>query len=236
MRKALLGVHAMLAACTMAGSLACAAPRTQVQVRVVTGAQDLAAGSVLELRIYDAGRPVVHAPLTHGESWPHGSTHVIPVTLSEPIDPRTVLRFALYYRAASALSAPFEVVAADVDVSDGRTPELLLGATLAGVVSRQGELASEERAQGSVTCVTDADCDDHRRCNGHERCAPGTAAADARGCVKGTPVVCPVNQVCTEAHGCRGLEPAHGPPAAPQATAPDAPPAAGSSTPEPSTP
>jgi hypothetical protein len=24
--------------------------------------------------------------------------------------------------------------------------------------------------------------------------------------VKGLPVVCPVNQVCTEEHGCRGIE------------------------------
>jgi hypothetical protein len=88
----------------------------------------------------------------------------------------------------------------------------LLNTTLSGVFTRQGELASEERSAGSMTCVTDADCDDHRKCNGHERCAPGNAQADARGCLKGTPLVCPVNQVCTEEHGCHGLDapaPAH---------------------------
>ena len=49
-----------------------------------------------------------------------------------------------------------------------------------------------------MTCVSDADCDDHRRCNGRERCAPRSAGADARGCVSGQPTVCPVNQVCSE--------------------------------------
>ena len=29
---------------------------------------------------------------------------------------------------------------------------------------------------------------------------------DARGCVKGTPVVCPVNQVCGEGVGCHGTD------------------------------
>jgi len=42
--------------------------------------------------------------------------------------------------------------------------------------------------------------------NGRERCAPRSAGADARGCVKGLPVACPVNQVCTEEHGMPGLD------------------------------
>ena len=56
-----------------------------------------------------------------------------------------------------------------------------------------------------MACKSDADCDDKRSCNGLERCAPRAAGADARGCVKGTPVVCPVNQVCGEGVGCRGV-------------------------------
>ena len=59
-------------------------------------------------------------PLTHGEAWPRDSTRVIPLNLSEALDPRDVLRFSLYYRAASALAPPWEVVAADVDLSAGR--------------------------------------------------------------------------------------------------------------------
>ena len=55
-----------------------------------------------------------------------------------------------------------------------------------------------------MICSSDADCDDHRACNGKERCAPRSPGADARGCVKGAPVVCPVNQVCGEGVGCHG--------------------------------
>ncbi len=193
------------------GSLLCAAahaqPVSHLQVRVVIGAQDLSAGSVLELRIYEPGKAVRRLPLTHGESWPHDSTRVIPLTLSDALDPRNVLRFSLYYRAASPLTPPWQVVAADVDLSAGRgSPQLLLNTTLSGEIERQGELATQERDVSTMTCVTDADCDDQRSCNGHERCAPRGAGADARGCVRGSPVVCPVNQVCSEGRGCIGAD------------------------------
>jgi hypothetical protein len=193
------------------GSLLTAAvhaqPVSHLQVRIVTGGQDLSAGSVLELRIYEAGKAVRRLPLTHGESWPRDSTRVIPLTLSDALDPRSVLRYSLYYRAASPLAPPWQVVSADVDLSAGRAPsQLLLNATLSGEIERQGELATLERDVSTMTCVTDADCDDQRTCNGHERCAPRTAGADARGCVRGSPVVCPVNQVCSEGRGCIGAD------------------------------
>jgi hypothetical protein len=105
------------------------------------------------------------------------------------------------------LTPPWELVSADVELpGGGASPERLLNATLSGVIDQQGELASEERDTASLICVTDADCDDHRSCNGHERCAPHTRGADARGCVKGAPLVCPVNQVCAEGRGCVGLD------------------------------
>jgi hypothetical protein len=193
------------------GSLLTAAvhaqPVSHLQVRIVTGGQDLSAGSVLELRIYEAGKAVRRLPLTHGESWPRDTTRVIPLTLSDALDPRSVLRYSLYYRAASPLAPPWQVVSADVDLSAGRAPsQLLLNATLSGEIERQGELATLERDVSTMTCVTDADCDDQRSCNGHERCAPRTAGADARGCVRGSPVVCPVNQVCSEGRGCIGAD------------------------------
>jgi hypothetical protein len=184
-----------------------AAPVSHLQVRIVTGAAELSAGSQLELRIYEAGKAVRRLPLVHGEAWPRNSTRVIPLTLTEALDPRAVVRLGLYYRAASPLAPDWEVSAAQVELSSGREPpQRLLNATLSGVISRQGELATEEREADAMACATDADCDDHRNCDGHERCAPRSADADARGCVKGSPVVCPVNQVCSEDHGCRGLE------------------------------
>ena len=92
-----------------------------------------------------------------------------------------MLRFSLYYRAASPLAPPWEVVAADVDLSAGRgPPQLLLNTTLSGEIERQGELATLERDASTMTCVTDADCDDRRSCNGHERCAPRTGRRRAR--------------------------------------------------------
>jgi hypothetical protein len=159
----------------------------------------------LELRIYEAGHSVRRLPLVHGEAWLPASTHLIPLKLSDSLDPRNVRRFALYYRAANPLSPAWEVVSADVELPNGQEgPERLLNTTLSGVISKQGELASEERDQASMACRSDADCDDHRTCNGVERCAPHTTGADARGCVKGAPVVCPVNQVCGEGVGCHG--------------------------------
>jgi hypothetical protein len=183
-----------------------AVPVSHLQVRIVTGASDLSAGSYVELRIYEAGKSVRHLALTHGESWPHETTRVIPLTLADAIDPRNVLRFALYYRASSPLSPPLQVVAADVDVSDGAAPpQRLLDTTISGQIDKQGELASADRDVSTLTCVSDADCDDHKSCNGVERCAPRAAGADARGCVHGSPMSCPVNQICTEGRGCVGV-------------------------------
>jgi hypothetical protein len=174
---------------------------------VVTGAQELSAGSSLELRIYEAGKGARRLPLVHGEAWSRDSTHIIPVKLSEALDPRNVVRFSLYYRSANPLTPELEIVAADVELPSAKqAPELLLNATLSGRVGRQGELATMDRDQSALACRSDADCDDKRSCNGLERCAPHAPDADARGCVKGTPVVCPVNQVCGEGVGCRGLD------------------------------
>jgi hypothetical protein len=185
---------------------AAAAPVSHLEVRIVTGAVDLGAGSSLELRIYEAGKAVRRLPLVQGEGWPRDSTHIIPVKFNDPLDPRNVVRFSLYYRSASPLAQGLEIIAADVRLPSGTgSPELLLNATLSGVIPKQGELATVERDQAAVACRTDADCDDKRACNGQERCAPHAPGADARGCVKGKPVECPVNQVCSEGAGCRGL-------------------------------
>jgi len=183
-----------------------AIPVSHLEVRVVTGADELSAGSSLELRIYEVGRSVRRLPLVHGEAWPRDSTHIIPVKLSEALDPRNVVRFSLYYRGASPSAPELEIVAADVELpSTTEPPQRLLDATLSGVIAGQSEIATMDRDQAALACRTDADCDDKRTCNGQERCAPRAAGADARGCVKGTPVVCPVNQVCGEGVGCRGL-------------------------------
>jgi hypothetical protein len=190
---------------TLCAAAVHAVPVSRIQVRVVTGVADMSAGSYLELRIYEAGKQVQRLPLTHGESWPRDSTRVIPLTLSEALDPRNVQRFSLYYRAASPLAPPWEVVAADVDLSAGREPQqLLLNATLSGEIAGQGELASLDRDASTMMCMTDSDCDDHKSCNGRERCAPHSPGADARGCVSGSPVSCPVNEICTEGRGCVG--------------------------------
>jgi hypothetical protein len=182
-----------------------AVPVSNVQVRVVTGPNELSAGSYVELRIYEAGKAVHRYPLTHGEAWAADSTRVIPLAMNEALDSRNVLRFSLYYRAASPLSPPWQVVAADVDLSAGHeSPRLLLDTTLSGEIARQGELATLDRDASTIACMSDTDCDDAKTCNGKERCAPHTAGADARGCVSGRPVVCPVNQICTEGRGCVG--------------------------------
>jgi hypothetical protein len=197
----------ILGSALLMGVGASAAPVRQLEVRIVTGAVQLTAGSDLELRIYEAGKDVRRLPLAHGEAWLPDSTHLIPVRLSDSLEPRDVRRFALFYRPGSPLSPPFEIISADVELpSSGGEPQKLLGMTLSGVIARQGELATEDREQSAGQCLSDADCDDKRACNGRERCDPHSREADARGCVKGTPVICPVNQVCGEGMGCHGLE------------------------------
>jgi hypothetical protein len=215
-----------LVACTAVGNAAVGAavtdragsahptsvPVSRLQVRVVTGFSDLAAGSIVELRIYELGKTPRHLALSHGESWPRDSTRLIPLTLAEPLDPRTVQRIGLYYRAASVSAPAWEVESAEVRLDGGEAiGPRLLDATLSGAIQGQGELGSDERDSASMTCASDADCDDHHECNGRERCAPRTAGADARGCVKGSPRVCPVNQVCAEGRGCVGLDAADAP-------------------------
>ena len=200
-----LSVWPMLLACALCATAADAVPVSRLEVRVVSGAAELSAGSDLELRIYEAGKNVRRLPLVHGEAWLPASTHLIPVKLNDALDPRNVQRFALYYRAGNPVAPAWEVVSADVEIPSGRdAPQLLLDATLSGVIAKQGELATVEREQSAMVCSSDADCDDHRTCNGKERCAPRSPGADARGCVKGTPVVCPVNEVCGEGVGCHG--------------------------------
>ena len=202
-----LSVWPMLLAGVLCAAAAEAVPVSRLEVRVVTGGAELSAGSDLELRIYEAGKSVRRLPLVHGEAWLPDSTHLIPVKLNDALEPRNVVRFALYYRAGSPLAPAWEVVSADVEIPSGQdAPQRLLDATLSGVIAKQGELATVERDQAAMVCASDADCDDHKMCNGKERCAPRTAGADARGCVKGTPVVCPVNQVCGEGVGCHGTD------------------------------
>jgi hypothetical protein len=185
-----------------------AIPVSRLEVRIVTGAEELSAGSSLELRIYEVGKSVRRLPLVNGEAWPRDSTRVIPVKLKDPLEPGSVVRFSLYYRSASPLASGLEIVAADVEMLSPNEPQgRLLDTTLSGVIAPQGELATTDRDQAAMICKSDADCDDKLVCNGHERCAPRSADADARGCVKGTPMVCPVNQVCGEGVGCRGLSP-----------------------------
>jgi hypothetical protein len=184
-----------------------AVPVSHLEVRIVTGATELSAGSFLELRIYEAGNTVRRLPLVHGEAWPRDSTHIIPIRLNDVLDPRNVVRFSLYYRSSSPSAPGLDIVSADVELpSQKGPPDSLLNATLSGMIAREGELATQERDQAALTCRADADCDDKRTCNGKERCAPRAREADARGCVKGTPAVCPVNQVCVEGAGCRGIQ------------------------------
>ena len=97
-----------------------ALPVNHLEVRVVTGAAELAAGSSLELRIYEAGKSVRRLSLVHGEAWPRDSTHVIPVKLGDPLDPRNVVRFSLYYRSASPVAPELEIVAADVELPSSK--------------------------------------------------------------------------------------------------------------------
>jgi hypothetical protein len=49
-----------------------------------------------------------------------------------------------------------------------------------------------------LPCTGHADCDDRRWCTGEERCDPGAAGADARGCVAGHDPCGGATPVCNE--------------------------------------
>ena len=156
MRQPLTRNWTLVLLLTLVAAVSRAVPVSHLQVRVVTGPTELSPGSYVELRIYEAGKAVRRYPLTHGEAWARDSTRVIPLTLNDALDPRNVLRFSLFYRAASPLSPPWQVVAADVDLSAGREPsQLLLGTTLSGEIARQGELATLERDVSTISCMSD---------------------------------------------------------------------------------
>ena len=175
-------------------------------VRIVTGTEGAPAGAYVELRIREAGHPDRRLPLAGDAPWPPGSTRTIPVSLGEPLDPDAVARVSIYYRGpANAASASWEIASADVYAMAADGHEKPVATAIQGLIRREGEIASSERAASSLMCVTDADCDDGRACNGRERCDPSASNASARGCVPGSPVICPRNQVCMERIGCRGL-------------------------------
>jgi hypothetical protein len=205
-RSKLFSFGLALGATLLFAASAMAVPVRQVELRIVIGAEQLTAGSDLELRIYESNGIVHRLSVVHAEPWLPDSTHLIPLKLDQALEPRNVQRFSIYYRPGSAPSAPFEIISADVELpsSDGEARKLL-GMTLSGAIARQGELSTEDRTQAGASCSSDADCDDKRACNGKEHCAPHSPGADARGCVRGEPVVCPVNQVCGEGIGCHGI-------------------------------
>jgi hypothetical protein len=179
----------------------------RLMVRVATGSEGAPAGAYVELRVVELGHAERRLPLAAGAPWPAGSTRTVPVTLSEPLDPDAVARFSVYYRSpANAAAASWEIANASVYALAADGHEQSLGAPIQGLIRREGEIASAERAVSSLSCITDADCDDGRMCNGRERCDPGHRGANARGCVAGVPVSCPTNQVCMERLGCRGMD------------------------------
>jgi hypothetical protein len=53
-------------------------------------------------------------------------------------------------------------------------------------------------ADGSAACARDSDCDNGVFCDGTERCRPGEAGADARGCVAASTPACPSGAACLE--------------------------------------
>ena len=202
-------VHCLwLVATLFVATVACAADGALVSaldVSVTSGPAELPRGAVLELKIYEQGPVARTLVLTHGEAWPAAATRVIRVTLDRPLDPRRVRRFSLAYRAPRNGLTAWEVESAQVEWEANGERQRLLAASLAGVVAVDRELSSADVQDHQLLCATDADCDNGRTCDGVERCEPHNRRADARGCVSGRPVTCPINQVCVEHVGCRGV-------------------------------
>ncbi len=66
--------------------------------------------------------------------------------------------------------------------------------------SNHGDMIIVDAADTAVRCLSDNDCSDHVFCNGLERCMPGAAGADARGCLVASPTSpCQPGDMCDEA-------------------------------------
>ena len=176
-----------------------------LDVTVTSGATGLPGGATPVLKIYGAGPLPRTLTLPVDGAWPAGATRVVHLVLERPLDPATVRRFALGLEPGHGAAAPWDIESFVVEWQGERGRERLLAATLSGMVGPGRDLASPERHEAELRCQSDADCSDGLDCNGRERCAPAALGADARGCLAGRPPVCPVNQVCVEHRGCRGV-------------------------------
>src|SRR5258708_29695376 len=76
---------------TSAGAI----PVSHLEVRVVTGADELSAGSSLELRIYEAGRSVRRLPPVPAEGWPRDYPQITPVNLHQALQPPNAEHFSI---------------------------------------------------------------------------------------------------------------------------------------------
>ncbi len=65
------------------------------------------------------------------------------------------------------------------------------------VCATAGEVCDGETGDCVAICTTDDDCADTLFCNGDETCDPTNAAANAQGCVAGTPFDCDDALLCT---------------------------------------
>ena len=198
--------------------LAIAAPAVAEQVRaldvtVTGGERPFPAKATLLLRIYEQSPLPRVLTVVRDVEWPAGATRIVRLILDRPLESSRVRRFALSLEAGAADTASWDVESAFVEWQGPAGRERLLAANLAGVVAVGRDLASAERREGDGLCNSDGDCSDGLDCNGLERCAPHAVGADARGCVVGRPIACPVNTVCAEHRGCVGPAPVRAAPA-----------------------
>ena len=100
-------------------------------------------------------------------------------------------QFACSWRVASARALGVVVM-----LSAGLLASCGGGAPPAGVDAGPPDSAIPDSSV--LRCAAASDCDDGEFCNGPERCAPGEASADPRGCVAGT-AACVAGATCNEA-------------------------------------
>lgn len=134
------------------------------------------------------------------EEWPGGVEKSIDVTVVPPIQYSAVQRIGVEWHGSQGditqeqddfdlarLHVQSRAISTTTPIINGSAVSVYSRSTATRFDNDQTQWFGGVRPTVTATgiCTADSECDDRRFCNGVERCEPGNANADARGCIVG---------------------------------------------------